>query len=152
MSLSVLLDSGPLGTVTKRAGHSAQVDEAQRWLRALLASGSAVYVPEIADYEVRRELIRSGQRAGLARLDVLLGVVEFLPISTRSMRLAADLWAQARNRGWATAGAQSLDGDVILAAQALTLALPAGEIIVATTNVGHISRYVPAARWEEIAV
>ena len=39
-------------------------------------------------------------------------------------------------------------GDVILAAQVATLASADG--IVATTNVGHLSRYVHAALWRDI--
>ena len=119
MSQSVFLDSGPLGLVTKRPGQSAEVDACQFWLRTLLDNGRDVYVPEITDYEVRRELVRLNQVAGLARLDTLLLTLEYLPLTTSAMRRAANLWAQARNNRWATAAPQALDGDVILAAQAL---------------------------------
>ncbi len=39
---------------------------------------------------------------------------------------------------------------VILASQALTLAVPSTEIIVATSNVSHLSRFVPADLWTNI--
>jgi hypothetical protein len=39
---------------------------------------------------------------------------------------------------------------VILAAQAQLAAAPGDAILVATTNVGHLSRLVPAQRWQEI--
>jgi hypothetical protein len=63
------------------------------------------------------------------------------------MRLAAELWAQARNAGLPTGSSAALDGDVILAAQALTLG---GPIVVATGNPTHLSRFVPAEDWTAI--
>jgi len=38
---------------------------------------------------------------------------------------------------------------MILAAQALTLGDP--DVIIATTNVGHLARFVPADLWQNIA-
>ena len=45
-----------------------------------------IFVPEIADYEVRRELIRSGQAASVSRLDRIRRLDKFLPITTDDMR------------------------------------------------------------------
>jgi len=61
------------------------------------------------------------------------------------MRRAAELWAQARNRGTPTAPPEALDADVILAAQA-----ERAGAIVATENVGHLARYVTARHWRDI--
>ena len=66
------------------------------------------------------------------------------------MLLAADLWSQSRQSGLATGDPKKLDTDVILAAQALTLGIPAADLIVATSNVGHISRFVSADLWTKI--
>lgn len=44
----------------------------------------------------------------------------------------------------------ALDGDVILAAQALLVANEGNEVIIATTNVGHLSRFVDAREWQDI--
>jgi predicted nucleic acid-binding protein len=107
-------------------------------------------VPEIADYEVRRELLRANRVRGLARLDALTRLLEYLPLTTAAMRQAAVFWAQARQRGRPTADDKALDGDVILAAQALTLG--AADVVIATTNVGHLSRFAPAALWPDITV
>ena len=68
------------------------------------------------------------------------------------MLLAADLWASSRQSGLPTGDPKKLDIDVILAAQALTLGIPASEVIVATSNVSHISRFVPADLWNNITV
>src|SRR5262245_1590319 len=144
MIQAVFLDAGPLGTVTKRRGQSAEADACNLWLQGLLLKGLKVYVPEIADYEVRRELIRSGRKGGIARLDKLKAQARYLPITTEAMLRAADLWAEARNKGYATADPKALDADVIVSAQALTAGLPETEIIVITDNVAHLSRYVNA--------
>jgi predicted nucleic acid-binding protein len=105
-------------------------------------------VPEITDYEVRRELIRAGKRGSIRRLDALAQATEYQPITTAVMRLAAELWAQARQQGRPTAGDNTIDADMILAAQALTLGVP--NVIVATTNVGHLTHFVPAELWQNI--
>ena len=150
MLQAVFLDTGPLGLVTQRRSKSAEADACRLWMETLLANGMRVYVAEIADYEIRRELIRAGKTAGIARLDRLKALARYLPVTTDAMLKAADLWADARNRGVATADARTLDADVILAAQALTAGLPSSEIIVASVNVRHISRYVPADEWRNI--
>lgn len=89
----VLLDSGPLGMVTQRQGKSQVIDACILWLETLLQKGRRVYVPEITDYETRRELRRAGKTAGIARLDALKTTAYYLPLTTDAMLLAADLWS-----------------------------------------------------------
>jgi predicted nucleic acid-binding protein len=115
------------------------------WLKATMARGVRVCVPEIADYEIRRELIRANKIAGLARLDLIKDTLDYLPITTSIMLQAAELWAVARKKGHPTADPKALDCDVILAAQAIQV-----NAIVATENVGHLSRFVTAKPWREI--
>ena len=147
MSRVVALDAGPLVTNPKRSPESVACAQ---WLQALVATGSRVVLPEIADYEVRRELLRGNRAAGLQRLDALAALVEYVPLTTAAMRQAAAFWAEARQRGRPTADDKALDGDVILAAQVATLESSNG--VVATTNVGHLLRYVQAALWRDIPV
>ena len=64
------------------------------------------------------------------------------------MRQAAAFWAQARQQGQPTAGDKTLDGDMILAAQATTLGV--SDVVIATTNVGHLARLAPAELWQQI--
>jgi predicted nucleic acid-binding protein len=144
---AVLFDSGPLGLLChSRAAVTAACDQ---WLADLLSAGRRVLVPEIVDYELRRELLRLGHRGPVARLDALARATEYLPLTTAAMRRAAELWAQARQQGQPTAGDNTIDADMILAAQALTLGTP--DVVIATTNVGHLSRFVPAELWQTIA-
>ncbi len=143
---AVLLDAGPLGLVTNPRRSSKSL-ECARWLQALVASEAEVIVPEIADYEVRRELLRARKIRGLAKLDALSELLGYLPLTTSAMRQAARFWAEARQRGQPTAGDKTIDGDMILAAQAKTLGRSA---VIATTNVGHLGRFVPSKYWYEI--
>ena len=63
------------------------------------------------------------------------------------MLQAAEPWAQARQQGQPTADPHALDGDVILAAQAISL-----NAIVATDNIGHLSRYVETQWWQNLTI
>lgn len=145
----IFLDSGTLGMVTNPRRKPRNV-QCEQWTRNLLAAGASVFVPEIADYEIRRELIRTGATSGLIRLDRLRIGFDYAPITSDVMLLAADLWAQARNRGLPTAPPEALDGDVILAASALLSAGPGDVVTVATDNVGHLAQFVDAQPWEKI--
>ena len=49
-----------------------------------------------------------------------------------------------------TADPHALDGDVILAAQALALGLPSGEVVVATSNAAHLAQFIVAKAWQDI--
>ncbi len=115
------------------------------------AAGVRVFVPEIADYEVRRKLLHLGATAGLLRLDQVKATLDYAPLTTAVMLRAAALWAQARRAGLPTAPPDALDGDCILAAQALLAAGPGDVVTVATENVGHLAQFVTALPWDQIA-
>jgi predicted nucleic acid-binding protein len=125
------------------------------WLSDLLATRAhevTVHVPEIADYEARRGLLHVALRSGrsttrsLERLDQLGELLTFLPLQRTTLRLAARLWAESRHAGRPTAGEESVDGDVILAAQALEVSG-----VVVTENIRHLSRLVTSCRWHKVS-
>ncbi|NEP63800.1 MAG: type II toxin-antitoxin system VapC family toxin [Symploca sp. SIO2G7] len=64
------------------------------------------------------------------------------------MRQAAELWAQARQQGQPTAGDKTIGSDMILISQAMTLGV--SNVVIATTNVGHLSRFIAADLWQKI--
>ena len=146
MRAVVVLDSTPVGILC-HPRNPPHVAACRQWLVGLLAAGRRVVLPEIADYETRRELVRRNSRKAVSNLNLLGQQLDYLPLTTAAMRLAAELWAQARNAGQPTAPDPALDGDVILAAQALSLGVP---VIVATGNPAHLSRFVLAADWQAI--
>jgi predicted nucleic acid-binding protein len=144
----VILDSGPLGLLSNPTA-SGPARTAWEWARSKVEGGDDLVIPEIADYEVRRELVRASKAHGIERLDELCRGFRYVPLATSMMRDAAALWADARNSGAATAHDLALDGDVILAAQARGLE-PRDSVVVATTNVKHLSRYVHARVWTDV--
>ena len=75
-----------------------------------------------------------------------------LPRSTKYQAGSSQLllWAGARTRGKPTADVHALDIDVILAAQVLSKGFQSGSFVVATTNVSHLSQFVPAEVWDQI--
>lgn len=145
----VFLDSGTLGLLARQRG-KLRPDQCRQWVDDPLTAGARVVVPEIADYEVRRKLHHIGAHASIARLDRLRSTLEYVPITTDAMRLAADLWARLRRAGLPTAAPGSLDGDCILAAQALSAAGPDVTLTIATDNVGHLGRLADARPWESV--
>lgn len=149
MNTVVFLDGGPLSLACfPRHKTNPQRDKCLAWLASL--RGRTIVIPEIVDYELRRELIRCKATTSVARLDALQSVYTYLPIDKEMMRKAAELWAYLRNIGQPTADDKALDADVILAAQALISDAGRGEVIVATTNPKHLARLVPAKNWWEI--
>jgi len=147
VSRIVLLDAGPLGLVTN-PNLSPQSVACAEWLQSLVSRRIRVLLPEIADYEVRRELLRANKLKGIERLDVLGELLEYLPLTTAAMRQAAKLWEQARQQGQPTAGDKTIDGDMILAGQAAVLGKV--DVVIATTNIGHLRRFAPADLWQDI--
>jgi predicted nucleic acid-binding protein len=154
VSLFILLDTGILGLVSNPKS-SEQSTACSLWLQKQILFGNVAVIPEIADYELRRELLRADKTKGIASLNKLVELFLYLPISTSAMRKAAALWAKARQQGQPTAGNNTIDGDIILAAQAITMAdshlvSQGSDFVIATTNVGHLSRFVAAKLWQQI--
>ena len=139
----VLLDTGPLGMVS----HPRPNRDVVEWIKNLLQSGAEILVPEIADYEVRRELLRAKKTKGIKRLDDLTRTMGYVPITDEAMLKAAEFWACETRT---TDGRMSLDGDAILAGQAVTLDIGADELVIATTNVKHLSQFASAKIWSDI--
>jgi hypothetical protein len=129
---------------------SPENEACKNWLANLAYKGAAVVIPEIADYEVRRELVRAGKSQGLGRLDALKGMLTYAPITTPVMLKAAEFWATARKMGRQSADDASLDADMILVAQARALVNDRDETVIATTNVRHLGLFVSARVWRQI--
>jgi predicted nucleic acid-binding protein len=147
----VFLDSEPLGLASQARG-KPNADACRSWLTALEAAGVQVFIPEIIDYEIRRELVRVGATAGLRRLDRLLTRFRLLSLDRSALLRAAELWALVRRAGLPTAHPEALDADAILAGQALTAVGPGNVATVATNNAHHLARFpgIDARPWTAI--
>ena len=151
----VFIDSGLLGKLCN-PNSSAEVDAIRDWLYSLLAKGIFVVSNHICDYEVRRSLVLESLRKpninSIQDLNNLQDLITFLPLSSEVMKEAANIWAEARIQGMPTADDLSLDVDVIICAQYKLLAeeYPGRYIVIATTNVGHLSRFSEAKEWLDI--
>lgn len=149
--MNLVLDTGVLGKLCHPKAPKNR--DAAFWLAGLLereGQDYQVFIPEIADYELRRKLlhlIKKGQasKVSLQRLNELGDKLNYVPLSTAVFRRAAELWAEARAAGLPTAPPGSLDGDVLLAAQAE----PVGGTVV-TENMKHLSRFVSVRDWRQI--
>ena len=135
-----MLDTGPLGLISEDI-LKTQVAKMSAWLGRYMNSGYDIFIHEIADYEVRRELIRTHSITGIARLEALNVEFSYLAITTIAMHRAAEFWAQVRRVGLPTASPEALDGDCILAAQAVSINRPGYSVTITTTNLRHLSRF-----------
>ena len=151
MSRTVVLDSGPLGLIVHQRA-APLVIECRRWIQQQLAAGNQVIVPAIVSYELRRELLRLKHERSIQLLDAFIAAEpgRDLALTDAHLRHAASLWADLRREGRSTADPHALDIDVILAAQTLSLGLDPSQFVVATTNLAHLDRLVPAQLWEQI--
>jgi predicted nucleic acid-binding protein len=149
MTRMVVLDTGVLGLLTHPKG-SAESQRCVNWLAALASVVVVFVLPEISDYELRREAIRNRQTTVVRRLDGLKSVTRYEPITTAAMLEAARLWAWVRNQGQPTADPKALDGDVILAGQVAQLTASGDDITIVTTNVKHLALFGHAQLWHDI--
>jgi hypothetical protein len=154
MARLILLDSGPLGMIV-RAPSKPPVVRCITWLKSISAAGATIVIPEIAHYEVRRELLRIRAVGSLRRLDYYLdpnGGLKYLTLSTDVMIKAAEFWAVLRQSGIPTASPDALDADAILAGQAALAGQPGDTVTIATTNLAHLNRFpgIDAQIWDQI--
>jgi predicted nucleic acid-binding protein len=147
MGRIIVLDTGPAGKIA----HPSIAPDVRQWLLERAAAGDKISLPEIVDYELRRSFLleirrgRSSFVTSLQRLDELRQNSIFLPLDSDVMLRAAELWAETRIRGKPTADDKALDGDVILAAQALQI-----DGTIVTENPGHLALFAKVERWQQV--
>src|ERR1700722_17357699 len=112
MSSIIVLDTGVLGAAVHQ--NATVRNPLLAWIENHVASGNKFRIPEIADYELRRELIRNNFAQSIADLNILKVALGYIPLDTQTMIHAAALWAVARQAAQPTAHDHALDGDVIL--------------------------------------
>ena len=151
----ILLDAYPLSncviTINRKGTPFTISDECRQWLTDCERGGATILVPAIVYYEELRELERRQAIKKLERFrDYCFQPGRFVPLTTEHLEMAARLWGISRRSGAQTADDKALDGDVILAAQVLSLGMPPSDYIVATSNVKHLRPFVNADEWQNI--
>jgi len=136
--VKLVLDTGVLGQIC----HPRKYQDVRSWFRRAVREHELL-VSEVADYELRRELLRLGSHGSLARLDELTRELRYLPTTTATWRTAARLWAEQRRGGRVTG--DGLDGDLLIATQALEEAAA-----VITANKKHFESVVDTCAWNDV--
>ena len=154
MSRLILLDSGPLGMIV-RAPSKPHIVRCLTWLKTIQAAGAVVIIPDIADYEVRRELLRIRAVGSMRRLDYALDPssgLENLALTTDAIIKGAEFRALLRQSGIPRSSPDALDADAILAGQAVLAGQPGDTVTIATTNLAHLNRFpgIDAQTWDQI--
>jgi hypothetical protein len=91
MTKIILLDSTPVGLITNPKSTPLSTD-CQQWFYSLFDRRYSVVLPEIINYEVRRELLRVNRSNSIRRLDLLKSEIIYLPITTEVMLKALICW------------------------------------------------------------
>ena len=158
----VLIDTGVLGLLCNpNPSNSKEARECLEWLDSLLMKSRRPISSEICEYELRRNLVQeklknssSLSRKSLQILDSFHdnGFPEFLPISRDVLIEAANIWAKVRVSGQPTSTKENLDADCIIGAhyRLLKEESPGQDVVIATTNIKHLSRFSNAMTWREI--
>ncbi len=152
----IVLDAYPLGNATVAPARPDAMptssQQCRQWMTDCEQAGSVFLVPAIVYYEEAREMEMRQAAKQLERLqNFCFDPARFIPLTTDHLTAAANLWGQVRRAGQPTSDRHALDGDVILAAQVLSLGLPPSQYVVATRNAQHLIRFgLPADEWDQI--
>jgi hypothetical protein len=84
MSRIILLDAGPPGLLSQPRPTPTGL-ACRQWAANLTTAGARVHIAELADYEVRRELLRARKRRGIERLNQLKADFGYVVITTTTM-------------------------------------------------------------------
>lgn len=142
---TVLLDQKPLSLATyPNASDRAEIET---WIANLINAGVDVKVASVSEYELRRELIRSGKLESVKRLDEFIEAFGYVECSRSIWQSAAQTWADARNSYAKGSKDEKLDADKILCGHALE---HCDKCIVATENLKHFTPHVCAKPWRDI--
>jgi predicted nucleic acid-binding protein len=151
----VFLDTNILG-VLSNPKQFQEVIGCQTWFERLLARGVYFVSSELCFYEVKRGLILAKKRGdlsqGLEKLQDLRQLIDVLVIDEQIADLASEIWSLSRLQGSPTASETSLDIDIIISAhwQLLKQQFEGRYVVIATTNVKHLSLFAEAQEWYSI--
>ena len=155
----VFIDTNILGLISNENTSFDEAQQCKKWFSTLLIRSVRVVTSDLCNYEEMRGLLSSSilkkeVAPGIKSLEFLKadGFLEFLPVSTEALDLAAKLWARASTSGQTTRDEKDIDIDIIISAQYQLLRneFTGQQVIMATTNLKHLSIFCEAAHWRDI--
>ena len=131
----IILDSAPLGHICNSRNRN-DYKKLKDFVKSLSFS---ICVPEIIDYELRRNLELEGLRKSVNLLSQFQRRDQILRLESQDLIEAAELWAWCRRRGKPTTENRGLDIDVILVAQSLSQLSRFDKVVILTVDIGDLS-------------
>lgn len=157
----VVLDTNILGVLAtpndseslEREGESREVYYCTEWLYRLLSKGAQVVIPNICDYEIRRELIRISS-SSVEELNNLRESLDCYEVTFDVLEEAAEIWAESRKISQPNTQKENIDVDCIVAAccRVLERENSGRVVILATKNIKDFQRTTNCALWQDIGV
>lgn len=135
MSHLILLDSAPLGYLC----NPRNIEKTRFFKNKLKDLEVILYLPEIIDYELRRNLELEGFSKSINLLDQFRQRHQILWLESDDFLKAAELWSWCRKEGYATTENKGIDIDVILVSQALSQLRNFYKVIILTADIGDLS-------------
>lgn len=152
----ILIDSGVLG-ILSNPNESATTIKCEEWLYNKIVKGCTILTSQICKYEVKRSLLlcqeqKPSQVSGIQKLAELENLIDFIDVKPPDIETACQLWVQSIVEGIQVAPMMDVNFDIIICAQFKRLELenPGREIVIATTNLRHLQRFVKADLWENL--
>ena len=152
----VFLDPNILGLLAN-PNKLPKAIKCRAWFERLSARGVYFVSSELCYYELKRSLVLAVKKGrnpqGLNKLIFLRNLIDFLSVTESVADMAAEIWAEARIKGTPTAEEENIDVDMIVAAHwhLLTDEFPGRYIVIATTNVRHLSLFAEAEEWQNLS-
>ena len=138
--MKLLLDTNTLTELC----HPHRGLRVRRWFEAMHVRHT-VFLSGVAEYELRRELVRNHSVRALDALENLAERLPYVPMDRPMWKCAAVVWADQVAKG--RMPAQGISGDTLLAAQALVV-----RAVVITENLKHFEGIVLAMSWTDVPI
>lgn len=151
----IFLDSGILSNLS-HPNPTRDISQCQEWFYYLLGKGVTFFSSVVCDYEVRRGIMvamgKGASSDGLKELDFLENFIDYLVVDQKVAQQASKFWAEARLQGTPTADNKILDADMLIISHwhFLQEENPGQYVVIATTNIKHLSLFAEAQNWQNI--
>jgi toxin FitB len=131
----IILDSAPLGFFCNPKNR----DNYKKLSNFVKSLNFSIGVPEIIDYELRRNLELENLQKSISLLSQFQQRRQLISLESEDLIRAAELWAWCRKQGSTTTENKGIDIDVILVSQALSRKDFFNKVVILTIDTGDLS-------------